>query len=193
MLGDSLARGWGASAPQKSFAALIYADVRRKHPKSTMRNLGTPGATTDEIALAEVPRIRAGPCSMIVVIAGANDVQKLYTARHIAASYANLLQRVRARVPSAALVVLGLPDVSISPRIPWVLKPWESSLSRDASASIAASARTNGAAFVPMYALSHAQAYRTASLLSSDGIHPNDAGYRIMAAATLPFIGLVSP
>jgi acyl-CoA thioesterase-1 len=188
IVGDSLARGWGASTPKNSFASLVYAAIRQKLPKTTMRNLGTPGATTDEIARAEVPHIRAYGCSLVVIIAGANDVQKLYTPHHFGVSYARLLQKVRVVSPKGAIVVLGLPDVSLSPRIPWLLKPLESLLSKDANTSIAAAARDTGAAFVPLYALSHNEAYRTRSLLSSDGIHPNDEGYRIMADAALPSI-----
>lgn len=188
IVGDSLARGWGASAAKHDFASLVYADVRRRSPKTTLRNLGIPGATTDEIATAEVPHIRDDDCSLVVIIAGANDVQKLYTPHHFRASYAELLQNVRARVPHGALVVMGLPDVSLAPLIPWILKPAESWLSKDADASIAAAARENGAAFVPLYAFSHQEAYRWKSLLSGDGIHPNDEGYRIMAATALPTI-----
>lgn len=188
IVGDSLARGWGASAAGNTFASLIYAGVRRNRPKATMRNLGTPGATTDEIAATEVTQIHTGDCSLVVIIAGANDVQKLYTPHHFEVSYATLLQKVRTRLPHGALVVMGLPDVSLSPRIPWILKPFESRLSRDANASIGAAAREYGAAFVPLYALSHRDAGRSKSLLSSDGIHPNDDGYRIMADTALPSI-----
>jgi lysophospholipase L1-like esterase len=186
IVGDSLARGWGASDPNNTFASRIFKSVRHYSPKTTMRNLGTPGATTDEIATTEVPRIHGGDCSLVVIISGANDVQKLYTPHHFEVSYANLLQKIRTRLPNAALVVMGLPDVSLSPRIPWFLKPFEARLSSDGSVSIATAARQYGAAFVPLYALSHNEAYRSSSLLSSDGIHPNDEGYRIMAGAALP-------
>jgi acyl-CoA thioesterase I len=186
IVGDSLARGLGASAPKNTFASLIYAELRRKHPKMTMRNLGRLGATTDEIAATEISHVDADSCSLVVVIAGANDVQKLYTPRHFGASYAKLLQNIRARLPHAGLVVMGVPDVSLSPRIPWFLKPIESRLSRDASASVAAAVREYGAVFVPLYTLSHQEADRSNSLLSSDGLHPNDKGFRIMGDTALP-------
>jgi lysophospholipase L1-like esterase len=188
IVGDSLARGWGASAPKYTFASLIYAAVREKSPKATMRNLGRPGATSDEIATSEVPRLHVDDCSLVVIISGANDVQKLYTPHRFGVSYGKLLGDVRVRAPHAALVVMGLPDVSLSPRIPWPLKPIESWLSRNGNASIGAEAREYGAVFVPLYALSHDQAFRSNSLLSADGIHPNDEGYRIMADAALPSI-----
>jgi lysophospholipase L1-like esterase len=193
IVGDSLARGWGATAPQHDFAFLVYSGVKRSSAKTTMRNLGIPGATTEEIARSEVPRIATGRCSLVVVISGANDVQKLYSASRFRTSYHELLRALRARIPDGGFVVMGLPDVSLSPRIPWFLKPMESQLSKDASASIAGEAARYRCAFVPLYALSHRQAYRAHSLLSADGIHPNDAGYRIMANAALPAIAAVLP
>jgi lysophospholipase L1-like esterase len=135
-----------------------------------------------------VPRIHAADCSLVAVIAGANDVQKLYTPGHFRSSYAQLLQNIRTRLPHGALVVLGLPDVSLSPIIPWFLKPFESRLSRDGDASIAAAAQEYGAASVPLYALSHRESSRSRSWLSGDGIHPNDEGYRVMTEAALPSV-----
>lgn len=41
------------------------------------------------------------------------------------------------------------------------------------------------------YPLSHKEAYREKSLLSGDGIHPNDERYRIMAAAARPTVMMV--
>jgi lysophospholipase L1-like esterase len=192
IVGDSLARGWGASAPKYAFASLVFADVKNASPKATMRNLGIPGATTDEIVAKEVPQIRATDCAIIVIISGANDVQKLHTPHHFGTSYAMLLQQIRKQLPQAALVVMGLPDVSLSPIIPWPLKPLESWLSKDGDAAIGAVAPEYGAAFVPLYALSRREAYREGSLLSGDGIHPNDSGYRIMADAALPSISEVA-
>jgi acyl-CoA thioesterase I len=188
IVGDSLARGWGASAPKYAFASLVFADVKEQSPKATMRNLGVPGSTTDEIVAKEVPHIHATDCSLVVIISGANDVQKLHTPHHFGTSYAKLLAQIRTRLPRGALVVMGLPDVSLSPIIPWPLKPVESWLSKDGNAAIGAMAPAYGAAFVPLYALSREQAHRENSLLSSDGIHPNDMGYRIMADAALPSI-----
>ena len=193
IVGDSLARGWGASSYKNAFASLIYADVRRTSPKSTIRNLGTPGATTDEIAAREVPRILPGDCSLVVIISGANDVQKLYTPHHFQASYSKLLHDIRKRLPDGALVVMGLPDVSLTPLIPGILKPIESWLSKEADAAIGTAAGEYGAAFVPLYALSHEDAYRSKSVISRDGIHPNDEGYRLMADTTRPAIALVLP
>src|SRR6185437_5470863 len=49
IVGDSLARGWGARDPKATLSARIFEFVNRHHPGTTMTNLGVPGATTDEI------------------------------------------------------------------------------------------------------------------------------------------------
>jgi lysophospholipase L1-like esterase len=101
IVGDSLARGWGASDENSTFAALVYADVKRRYPKTSLHNLGIPGATTNEIATREVSHIAIERCSLIVIISGANDVQKLYSPNRFRESYQKLLTAIRARIPGA--------------------------------------------------------------------------------------------
>ena len=191
IVGDSLARGWGARDPKNTVTARIFEFVRRRHPGTTMINLGVPGATTDEIARAQASLVRPHARSLIIVIAGANDVQKYYTPAHFQRSYARLLQRLRMRDPRAAIIVIGMPDVALSRRIPWPAKPVIAWLSRAANTSIAAAASQYRAAMVPLYGLSLKDAGRAGTLLSADGIHPNDRGYAAMASATYPFIRMV--
>ncbi len=50
IIGDSLAKGWGAQHPQNTLAGGIYDFVRKRRPGTTMRNVGVPGATTEEVA-----------------------------------------------------------------------------------------------------------------------------------------------
>ena len=194
IVGDSLARGWGASSPRASFAALVFADVRQSHPRAVLHNLGIPGATTDEIAAKEMPHLRSDDCAVVFLISGANDVQKLYTPRHFQSSYNALLHKIRTHVPKAAVIVIGLPNIALSPLIPAPLKPIEAALSKSDNVAIEQAARRNGAAFVPLYELSQKYAGRWKSLISRDGIHPNEAGYRLMATVTMPAIAeMVTP
>lgn len=188
IVGDSLARGWGARDPRDTLAARILEFVRRRHPGTTITNLGVPGATTDEIARVQANLVRSRPCSLIVVIAGANDVQKYYTPTHFERSYTRLLQRLRMRDPHAAIIVMGMPDVALSRRIPWPAKPVIAWLSRAANDSIAGAASQYRAAMVPLYALSLKNARHADTLVSADGIHPNDRGYAAMASATYAVI-----
>lgn len=188
VLGDSLARGWGAREPQHTLAARIYGFIRKTHPGSTLSNFGTPGATSEEIAKSQTPHLRRSPCSIVIVVAGANDVQKFYTPARFAASYSTLLRKIRMRDPYCGLLVMGLPDVALSRRIPWMVKPAIAWLSKADNHSIARAARRYRAVIVPLYRLSVNEAARRNALLSADGMHPNDRGYAVMASATYPFV-----
>jgi len=172
-------------------SARIFEFVNRHHPGTTMTNLGVPGATTDEIARTQAPLVSPKSCSLIIVIAGANDVQKYYTPAHFQRSYMALLRGLRMRDPHAAIIVMGMPDVALSRRIPWAAKPVIAWLSRAASTSIAEAASQYHAAMVPLYGLSLKDAPHAGTLLSADGIHPNDRGYAAMASATRPIIRMV--
>ncbi|MBV9269563.1 MAG: SGNH/GDSL hydrolase family protein [Candidatus Eremiobacteraeota bacterium] len=98
-VGDSLAVGWGASNPRYTFTSRVFQYIDTRRPHSTMLNLGAPGQTSDEIATHQVPLIRRQPCSLIVIIAGANDVQKFYTPAHFERSYQHLLHEAHGRDP----------------------------------------------------------------------------------------------
>ncbi len=101
------------------------------------------------------------------------------------------MRKIRKRDPRGALVAVGLPNVALSERIPWYFRPVESALSRSTNASIGQVAQQYGAAFVPLYSLSLQNAGRTRTLLSPDGLHPNDAGYALMADAVYPAIAML--
>ncbi|MBV9269562.1 MAG: hypothetical protein JO165_00605 [Candidatus Eremiobacteraeota bacterium] len=90
--------------------------------------------------------------------------------------------------PKSGLLVTGLPDVSLSPRIPRIAKFVISDLSRRANDSISRAASEYGAATVDLYSLSLRDADKKGSLLSRDGMHPNDHGYQRMAEAAYPAI-----
>jgi len=187
-LGDSLAKGWGARDPRNTFTSRVFAFIQKQRPDSSMANISAPGLTSDEIAEHLIPYVHRAPCSLIVVVAGANDVQKYYTPAHFARSYDHLLHEVRTRVPMSAVVVTGLPDIALSPRIPRVTKFIISRLSEKDNEAILSTAAQYRAATVDLYTLSLREAARKNTLLSDDGIHPNDDGYKLMAAAAYPVV-----
>lgn len=190
VLGDSLARGIGASDPAHSFVGLLAAHVRRDRGLSLV-DYGIPGANASDIARREVPRIRAGVCDVVIVIAGANDVQQFRMPGRFAGDYLRLIRAVRERDPHAALVLLGLPQISQSRIVPGIFKGPIGYLSDRDNASIRDVGARYRAGFVDLYALSLAHAASAGKLIGPDGLHPNDRGYALMAAAALPAVDAV--
>jgi acyl-CoA thioesterase-1 len=194
VLGDSLARGIGASDAAHSFVGLLAAHVRRDR-RVRIVDYGMPGANASDIARREVPPLRPGPCDLVIVIAGANDVQQFHTPGQFAGDYLRLIRAVRERDPRAGLVLLGLPQISQSRIIPGIFKAPIGYLSDRDNASIRDVAGRYRAGFVDLYALSLAHATGTGKLIGPDGLHPNDRGYALMAAAAFPAVdaALASP
>jgi lysophospholipase L1-like esterase len=187
-----LAHGTGASRPSKSFAGLLAAHVRARR-KVELVNLGIPGASANAVQAREVSRIGVGLCDVVVVIAGANDVQQFHTLGRFADDYANLVGAIRKREPDAGLVLLGLPQISQSRIIPVILKGPIGYLSERGNAAIREIAGKNHAAFVDLYAFSLKHAAGSVKLIGPDGLHPNDTGYGLMAGATYPAVDAVLP
>jgi len=190
VVGDSLAHGTGASMPAHSFVGLVAGHVRQ-HRRLTLVDYGIPGANASDVTRREVPRIRPEACDVVVVIAGANDVQQFHTPGRFAEDYLRLIAAVRKRDPHAALVLLGLPQISQSRIIPEILKPPIGYLSDRGNASIRDLAARYHAGFVDLFALSLAHARGSRMLIGPDGIHPNDDGYALMAAAAYPAVDAV--
>ena len=188
IIGDSLAKGYGASSGSKNFAALVSRYVEARRPGSGFSNLGTPGANTRQITQRELPRLRSEGCALVVVVAGANDVQQFIAPARFSNDYDALLAGIRRRDPRAALVVTNLPDVALSRIIIPPAKPIISSLAARDSDAIARAAHKYGAWTVDLWDVSRMLASRRARLLSRDGLHPNDEGYAVMAAVTFPLI-----
>jgi len=190
VIGDSLAHGTGASTPAHSFVGLVAGHIRAHHAL-TLVDYGIPGANADDIARREVPRIRPEACDLVVVIAGANDVQQFHTPGRFAGDYLPLIGAIRKRDPHAGLVLLGLPQISQSRIIPGILKGPISFLSDRGNASIRDVAARYHAGFVDLYALSLEHAKGSGTLIGPDGLHPNDEGYALMAAAAYPAVDAV--
>ena len=183
ILGDSLAAGIGASTYAKSASGLIAGHVQKAYGTPHLSNFGISGADAVRIEQNEVRRIGPAACAAVLLIAGANDVQEYHTPGRFERDYAGLLRAIRKKVPNALVVVTGLPDISLSPRIPPIAKPAIAYLSRHDNAAIARAAGDAKAAFVDLYPLSETAARSGRVYLSADHLHPNDDGYALIAQA----------
>jgi lysophospholipase L1-like esterase len=142
--------------------------------------------------------------TLLTVFAGGNDTNTVATAidrGEVSAADANayidgqidtfrsdyrsLVSIVRSRAPNARLVVLNLPNLAGLPYMAGrtaAEKRWTQRLSVGFSARGANELTAGGAAVIDL--LCDPRSYQ-ASNYSSDGFHPNDAGYAFIAAEVL--------
>jgi lysophospholipase L1-like esterase len=94
---------------------------------------------------------------------------------------------VRRAQPHARIVCCGVPDVGVSPIFAESRAAITALSRRDDAAARAAAAR-DGATFVDLYTITHAQSATRGRFLSHDRFHPSDAGYALFAAALEPVL-----
>ena len=186
VLGDSLAYGTGASAPRTAFIFRAYLRVREQHPGSRVDNYAIGGATAADVLRLQAPRLAHARADIVVICVGGNDVVHRVAAADFARTYANLVARVRALQPHAAIVCCGVPDVGLSPLFTGADHDAVTRLSRQNDAAIRAVAQRAGAEFVDLYATTLRQHGDVNRFLSEDRFHPSDAGYAQLADALAP-------
>jgi lysophospholipase L1-like esterase len=125
---------------------------------------------------------------------GGSDVAA-YIDSQIAAwatDFAELIAGIRERAPQSRIIVLNLPNLS---RLPYMAgrSSQEREWMRRLSVGYAAAANaTHGNNVVVIDLLCHAPIY-DAGIYSSDGFHPNDAGYLMMANLVTTALTITPP
>jgi lysophospholipase L1-like esterase len=186
VLGDSLALGTGASDTSRGFAFDLYRSVEARHPGSEITNDAIGGSTAADVLRLQVGRLRERHADCIIVCVGGNDVARGIDAASFARSYDALLAAVRRTAPHAQIIVVGVPDVSISPLFADHAAAIQLLAKADDRAARAAAAAA-GAHYVDLFAVTR-RLHDPATFLSADRFHPSDAGHAAIAAAVRPVL-----
>ena len=117
VLGDSLAFGTGASAPRNAFIFRAFLRVRAQQPGSRIDNFAIGGSTAADVLRLQAPRLAHARADVVVICVGGNDVVHRVGAADFARTYAQLVARVRALQPHAAIVCCGVPGRRAEPAL----------------------------------------------------------------------------
>lgn len=180
VLGDSAADGYGnrdirEAYPHQVASRLSVAAGRRVR----VRSLAVSGATTADVTDDQVFQLRDTAPDVVVVAVGVNDAIRRTRARDVESATRALLQRLDEVVPEALVVLVGAPDLSTAPGIPWPLRDllgWRCRTVTDRQGRVAEElgvpfVRYGGAPDVEMY--------------GPDGFHPGPAGQAAAADLTV--------
>jgi lysophospholipase L1-like esterase len=187
-LGDSLAMGTGASASDKGFIFQSYRRVLAERPGSRIDDLAIGGATVADVLRLQVPRLAHEAADVAIVCVGGNDVVRRTSPARFAATYGELVARLRTALPATRLIVCGVPDVALSPLFSGHDTATIARLSAADDAAVRAIAKRSGAAFADLYAVTRRDRADANRLLSDDRFHPSDAGYATFAAVLSPLV-----
>jgi lysophospholipase L1-like esterase len=196
VLGDSLGSGYRASS-NASFVARLGAKLRAARPGSRTYNMSEPGAHIGDLQrqLLKAPVTKA---DAVLLVAGGNDVRGLTEPITLALQERALLDRIHARFPGAAVIVSTVPDVSRSmfhiPLGHGRVRLWSSfrfpirAIVAFDDSLVERLARNRNAAILDFLSLSRQPDADEPAFISSDGLHPNDAGHARIAAYAWPIV-----
>lgn len=187
ILGDSLACGLGASRHETGMTQRLYLRLRAERPGSSFSNYAVPHSTMGDVLRHQVPRLKGKQADAVLLIAGANDLRYTRDTIVFARRFRNLLDAVHAAAPSAIVIAGGMPDVTQTIGVPWLLKAPVMRLCRRMNSMMRAIVEERGDHFLDMFAFTNAPLSGcAASLLCEDGYHPNDDGYAQIAERAYP-------
>jgi acyl-CoA thioesterase I len=221
-LGDSLAFGVGADNPaEQGYVGLTTANLRLSKYKGTgldLVNLSAPGATSADLlqlggqldhALTEIQS--RGGVDIISIDIGANDLLALadssspcfqsagskacldalgQTLAGLQSNLASVLRRLREAAPNAPVYVLDIYNPYSGTNDPRAIVASVGVQQLNGVIAAAAADPSLGAKFVSVHDVFEGRARQW---IASDGIHPNNDGYRVMAEALLAAIEGRSP
>jgi lysophospholipase L1-like esterase len=157
-----------------------------------------PGTFVDQI----VPFVPSG-ATHVTIFAGGNDANVIaqnvragrgaadvrgFIDQHVrqwGTDFEDLVRRLRARAPSARLVALNLPNLGLAPYIA-NLSQQERSIMQRIAVGLADRVNAVSSQSVLVVDLMCDVRVYDAGSFSSDGFHPNDRGYAVMAELTYP-------
>ena len=185
VLGDSTAAGIGATTPDDAPGGLLARGLADAADRAVhLRVHAVSGATSADLRAQVREVLREGRPDVAIICVGGNDVKNLVSAD---ASVAHLARALRPLLLRAVPVVVGTcPDLGtvrpIWPPLRWIARRRGRTLAARQHQTLDAlgvRAVATGALLGPTFA-------RDADLFSADRFHPNDAGYRLLAALLLP-------
>ena len=163
MLGDSLT-DWG--------------DWGRLLGRTDVENLGIAGDTTADV-LARLDEVEAARPTQIFVMVGVNDLLRGESVAAVEARYEQLLVELRRLCPHAAIVVQSLLPVH-ERKLEGALK---NEVVRALNLRLQALAAKHTVAYVHVAAAMEDAHGDLDARYTDDGLHLNDAGYRVWASA----------
>ncbi len=180
-LGASDAAGYGASSPANGYVDRLATQLATRYGNVQTADLGIVGATTATVADQEAVRLAALHPTLVTITVGPNDIINLVPPNQFNADLDRLLTTVQASNPRV-IALANMPDFSLAPAVPPFLRTAAHDLVLAYNVVIAIQARLHGALLVDLYTPSEQVLPTNPNLITSDGFHPNDAGYALYAS-----------
>jgi acyl-CoA thioesterase-1 len=183
-MGDSLGAGLGAR--EAGYVDRLHRRLLVQRPDAVLRNLSVNGATTDDVARSQLPRLGSLHPALATVAIGTNDLTHRVPPAELTRNYRRILRGLRAT--GAAVIASNIPDLALAPAVPPFLRDEIERHVRETNRRLAEVAGEEGVPMFDLYALTRAHLPGHPEYFSADGFHPSDAGYALWAEQMWPLV-----
>jgi acyl-CoA thioesterase-1 len=177
-IGDSTVEGIGASHPNRTYANVVYANLKLSHKKAMHYNFGKSGVRIQGVLATQLePTIAASP-ELVTISVGVNDIihfTKLSTFRQKLTLLIETLQQET----EATIVLTNIPNFSLMRVIPILLKPIAKFQINRFNKGILEIAESHGVVHIDTYKQSTVFATQFPEAVCEDSFHPSDFGYAL--------------
>lgn len=188
-IGDSTVEGIGASAQEKTFTALIFSFLQKKMKTVEYHNFGRTGSRVIDVVEEQLCSAISKNPDLVVISVGANDIRKRTSPKTFEKYFALLLSKLK-KETHAVIVINNIPDLSLLTILSRIARVYCKWVVRRFNQGITRHAQKAGAIIIDTHA--HSKNLREfGHLVSSDGIHPSDAGYALWADLIIEQIHLL--
>lgn len=187
-LGDSYTIGTSVAAAER-FPDQLVASLGPEPPTlELVANLGVNGYTSKDLIEQELPALDALMPEFVTVLIGVNDVVQGVPLQPYEATVVVILDALLDRLPPERIVVIAIPDYTVTPAGADYGDPLVQSASiQGENAAMERLADQREIAFVDIFDISR-EAARDRTLVADDGLHPSGAQYARWVERILPVV-----
>lgn len=187
-LGDSYTIGTSVSATDRFPDQLVAALGPAEPTLALVANLATNGFTSRDVIDVELPALDAYDPEFVTLCIGVNDVVQGVPLERYEANVVTILDDLLARLPPERIVIVAIPDYTVTPQGANYGDPAAQSAAIVAdNAAMARLATERGIAFVDIFDISR-EAATDRSLVADDGLHPSGAQYARWVERLVPVV-----
>jgi acyl-CoA thioesterase-1 len=187
-LGDSYTIGTSVEAAER-FPDQLVAALGSAEPTLTLvANLATNGFTSRDVIDVELPALDVYQPEFATLLIGVNDVVQGVPLATYETNVVTILDELLARLPAEGIVVVAIPEYTVTPQGANYGDPLVQRAAIQASnAAMERLAAARGIRYVDIYDIS-LEAEDDPSLVADDGLHPSGEQYRRWVERLLPVV-----
>jgi acyl-CoA thioesterase-1 len=187
-LGDSYTIGTSVEAAER-FPDQLVAALGPEEPTLTLvANLATNGFTSRDVIDVELPALDTYQPEFVTLLIGVNDVVQGVPLATYETNVVTILDALLARLPAERIVVVAIPEYTVTPQGANYGDPLVQRAAIQASnAAMERLAAAREIRYVDIYDIS-LEAEDDRSLVADDGLHPSGAQYARWVERLLPVV-----